>query len=94
LGRALSDGLRRLSASGVVRLVEGPGRLAVMLGVQLARLITVVLGVEVVGMRDMGMVRRLLMVAGVVGLRGLAVVPRGMVVVLCRLVMVLQLFFV
>jgi hypothetical protein len=34
------------------------------------------------------------MVAGVVGLRGFAVVPRGVVVVLCRLVMVLQLFFV
>jgi hypothetical protein len=68
--------------------------LAVVLSMQLARLIAVVLGVEVMGMRDMGVVRRLLVEAGLVGFRSLAVVLRGVVVVFCRLVMMLQLFFV
>jgi hypothetical protein len=68
--------------------------LAVVLRVKLACLVAVMLGMDVVRVRDVGVMRGLLMVAGVVGLRGLAVVPRGMIVVLCRLVVMLQFFFV
>jgi hypothetical protein len=78
----------------VVGLLQDCGSLAVVLGMQLAGLIAVVLSMEVMGVRDMGVVRGLLVIACVVGLRGLAVMPRGVVMVLCRLVMMLQLFFV
>jgi hypothetical protein len=65
-----------------------------VLGVQLAGLVAMVLGMEMVGVRDVSVVGRLLVVAGVVRLGGLAVVLRCVLVVLGRLVVMLQLLLV
>jgi hypothetical protein len=66
--------------------------LVVVLGMQLARLVAVVLSVEVVGPGDMRMVRRLLVVSGCVRLGGEMVVPCGVLMVLRRVPVVIDLF--
>jgi hypothetical protein len=74
--------------------VRRADRIRMVLGVQLASFVAVVLGMEMVGMRDVGMVRSLLVVTGGVGLRRLAVVLGGMLVVLRGPVVVIQLLLV
>jgi hypothetical protein len=75
----------------LVHLVYG---IRVVLGVKLAGLVAMVLGMEVVRVSDVGVVGRLLVVAGVVRLGGLAVVLGGVLVVLRGLVVMLQLLLV
>jgi hypothetical protein len=75
-------------------LVHRADGIRVVLGVQLSGLVAMVLGVEVVGMRDVGVVGCLLVVAGVMGLGRLAVMLGGVLVVLRGLVVVLQLLLV
>jgi hypothetical protein len=75
----------------LVHLVDG---IRVVLGVKLAGLVAMVLGMEVVRVSDVGVVGRLLVVAGVVRLGGLAVVLGGVLVVLRGLVVMLQLLLV
>jgi hypothetical protein len=64
--------------------------LAVMSGVVTARLDVVMFGVAGMTMRGMGMVRRLFVVAGFVMFGGFAVMLRGMLVMLCGLVMMVD----
>jgi hypothetical protein len=66
----------------------------VMLGVKLAGLVTVVLRVEVVGVGDMGMVGRLLVMPGRMGLRGGVVMLGGVLVVGGGMPVVIDLFLV
>ncbi len=66
----------------------------VLFGVQLARLVAMMLGVQVVGMSHVGMVRRLLMMAFFVGGSGVTVMLRGVLVVFGGLIVVLDLLFV
>jgi hypothetical protein len=67
---------------------------AVQLGMQLPRLVAMVLGVEVMRVRHVGMVRGLLVVAVVVGLRGFVVMLGRVFVVLGRLLVMLDLLCV
>ena len=61
--------------------------MAVMLGVVAARLMMMMFGMAGMAMRGMGMVSRLLMVAGLVVFGGFAVMLRRMLVMLGGLVM-------
>jgi hypothetical protein len=84
--------LRQASAvDGVPR--EFVARLVVMLGVQLARLVGVVLRMEVVGARDVRVVGGLLGEAGLVRLGSGVVVTRGVLVMRGSILVVLDLFF-
>jgi hypothetical protein len=65
-----------------------------MLGVQLARLVAVVLRVEMVGVGDVGVVGGPFMVARLVGPGCCVVVPGGMLMVRGGVPVVLDLFFV
>ena len=67
---------------------------AVVLRVQLARLVAVVLRVEVMGARDVGVVRGLFVVARRVRLCRRVVVPGCVLMVLCRVPVMVDLFFV
>jgi hypothetical protein len=73
---------------------EFVARLVVMLGMQLARLVGMVLGMQVVGPRDIGMVGGLLVVAGRVSFGGGVVVSRGALVVGCGVLVMLDLVLV
>jgi hypothetical protein len=66
----------------------------VVFRVELSRLVAMVLGMKVVRAGNVGVVGCLLVVADVMGPCGLPVVPCGVVMVLGRLVMMLQLLFV
>jgi hypothetical protein len=66
----------------------------VVLGVKFSRFVAVMLGVEVVGMRDMRVVGGLLVVAVLVRLGGFAMMFCGVLVVLRGLVVMIQLLFV
>ena len=65
-----------------------------LLGVQFSRLVAVVFRVEVVGVRDVRVVRRLFVMTFLMRLRGFAMVFGGQFVVFRRLLMMLQFFFV
>jgi hypothetical protein len=62
---------------------------AMLVGMQLGRFAGMVAGVQPVAVSDMGVVRRRLVIAFFVVLRGFAVVGRGMLVVLGRFAVVL-----
>ena len=64
--------------------------MAVMLGMVAACLVMMMLGMAGMAMRGMGMVSRLLMVAGLVMFGGLAMMLRRMLVMLGGLVMMLD----
>jgi hypothetical protein len=68
--------------------------LAVLVSVLLGRLVMVVFGMKVVTVSDVRVVRRFLMVAGLVMLRGFFVVLRGMSVVFGGIPMMLGCRFV
>ncbi len=68
--------------------------LGVLLGVQLPCLVAVVLGVKVVGVRDVGVMRGLLVMTGGVRLGGGMVVPCCVLMMRGRLLVVLYLFLV
>ncbi len=67
---------------------------AVQFGMQLPRLVAMVLGVEVMRVRDVRVVRRLLVVTVVVGLRGFVMMLGRVFVVLSRLLVMLDLLCV
>jgi hypothetical protein len=66
----------------------------VVLGVKLSGLVAMALRMEVMGVGDVRVVRRLLVMAGRVRLRRGMVVSRGVLVVACGLPVMLDLFFV
>jgi hypothetical protein len=65
---------------------------AMLVGMQLGRFAGMVAGVQPVAVSDMGVVRRRLVIAFFVVLRGFAVVGRGVLVVLGRFAVVLSNF--
>ncbi len=69
-------------------------RRLVMFGVELGGFMEVVLGMGMVGMRDMGVVAGLFVVAGFMGLGGGMMVPGGVLVVSGGFAVVLDFVFV